>query len=319
VTGRARRSDGFVLPELIIVMAIGLVLLMATLVTFDTFVSNSNENAKRTDSADQARTALEIEARQLRNLAKRVNNAAVINTVKSYDIVFQTSDPQKTWIRYCLDTSLGSDKGRLWQQTQSADTPGTTAACGPTASGWAKNYAVASNVVNQIDGRDDPIFNYRCISGGTACTASSATWDQIIGVDAQLDIDTTPRKAPPEQEVQSGVYLRNQNQAPIAAMAPITVASQPHTLQLNASGSSDFEGRTLEYYWFLGTMPTNIQCGAPKETVSGTAITMWGGTYLGRGVILQYQWPAAGTAQVGLVACDPGDRFDFITRTVNIP
>jgi type II secretory pathway pseudopilin PulG len=316
---RVTRSEGFVLTELLIVMIIGLLLLTATLFTFERFVKHTTENDKRTDAAQEARNALDIQSLQLRNLAKRVNNVAVLNTVQPYDIVFQTSDPAKTWVRYCLDTTLGTDRGRVWQQTQPADAPGSTATCGPTAAGWGRNTVVAQHVVNRIDGRDDPLFSYRCISGGTTCTASSTTWDQVIGVDTQVDVDTSPRKAPPEIDVQTGVYLRNQNQAPVAAMSYTSVASLPHTLLLNASGSSDFEGRTLEYYWFLDSMPTNVQCNQNTESLTGATTTMWGGTFIGRGVVYQYQWPAAGTAKIGLVACDPGDRYQAISQQVTIP
>jgi hypothetical protein len=234
--------------------------------------------------------------------------------VQPDDVVFQTSDPSKTWVRYCLDTSLGTANARVWEQTQTANTPGSTGRCGPSASGWQRTINVAQNVVNRINGRNAPLFSYRCVSGGTACTASATTWDQIIGVDAQVIVDTTPNRAPAEMKVDSAVFLRNQNQAPVAVVNATPVASR--TIKLNASGSSDFEGRTLEYYWFLGSMPSAIQCNQPTETVTNGVTKLWGGTYLGRGVVLQYTWPgttpASGAGQtVGLVACDPGDRYGF--------
>jgi prepilin-type N-terminal cleavage/methylation domain-containing protein len=317
------RHAGFVLPELLVAMSVGLILLSATLLTFERFVHHSNENDKRNDTAELARRSLDIEARQLRNLAKRVNNADVIARMAPYDFVFQTSDPAKTWVRYCLDTSQGTSYGRVFEQVESGDVPGTGTAC-PATSGWSRSVVVADNIVNQSGGRTAPMFTYRCVDGTTACTSSIATSDRLIGVNAQLLVDTTPAGPPEELQVNSGVYLRNQNQAPSAEFRSTPVSGSPRTAQFNASSSSDFEGRTLTFYWFLGNMPTTIRCDQPKEAVTNSVVSMWGGSFIGTGVVLRYTWPgttpAAGTQQtVGLVACDPGDRYGYVTKSVPIP
>jgi prepilin-type N-terminal cleavage/methylation domain-containing protein len=317
------RHAGFVLPELLVAMTVGLILLSATLLTFERFVHHSDENAKRNDTAELARRSLEIEARQLRNLAKRVNNADVIARMDPYDFVFQTSDPAKTWVRYCLDTSRGTSNGRVYEQVESGDVPGAGTAC-PATTGWKRSIVVADNIVNQSGGRTAPMFAYRCVDGTTSCTSSIATSDRLIGVNAQLLVDTTPGKPPEELQVNSGVYLRNQNQAPSAEFTSTPVSGSARTAQFNASSSSDFEGRTLTFYWFLGAMPTTIRCDQPKEAVVNSVVSMWGGSFIGTGVVLRYTWPgptpAAGTPQtVGLVACDPGDRYGYVTKSVPIP
>lgn len=325
MTSHHSRQAGLVLPELIIVMAVSIVLLGATLATFTNFVSGSNESAKANDTAELARSTLEIEARQLRNLAKRVNNVGVIARVGGDDFVFQTSDPTRTWVRYCLDLSKGVGNGQLWEQTQAGNTPGAGTACPDKSTGaWSRTRVVATNIVNKYGGRTLPLFNYRCVDGTANCLKTLSASDQIIGVGAELLVDTTPGRAPAETQVTTGVYLRNQNQAPVATFTATAVAGAPRTIQLNASSSWDFEGRTLNFFWFRGTMPTSIDCTNPKETVSGTNISLWGGTFLGRGVVLRYAFPgalgAAGTSQtIGLVACDPGDRYGFVTKTVSIP
>ena len=80
------------------------------------------------------------------------------------------------------------------------------------------------------------------------------------------------------------------------------------------TGSTDFEGRTMSYYWFKQAMPTSIDCAQPTVTGSGGTRTLWGSNgYLDEGVALTYTFPAAdgyGTRDIGLVVCDPGDRFD---------
>ena len=71
-------------------------------------------------------------------------------------------------------------------------------------------------------------------------------------MNAQLVVDTAPGQALGEERVASGVYLRNQNQAPVGSFTVTPISGSPRTVLLNGSGSSDFEQRTLTYYWFLG-------------------------------------------------------------------
>jgi prepilin-type N-terminal cleavage/methylation domain-containing protein len=324
-----RLSDnrGFALPELLIVMTIAIVLLMATLITYENLLRGGRVNEKRNDTAQLARTALDQQAKQLRNLAKRINNVAVIDKVAPYEFIFQTSDPTRTWVRYCLDASTPTN-GKLWVQSQANGTASVTAAmrtgC-PSTSGWTRTVNVATNVTNRDNGQDRPVFSYRCVDGTSACANNAATYDQILTAGASLFVDTTPNKTPPEINVSSSVYLRNQNQAPKAVMTAKPSAGFPRTILFNASGSSDFEGRTLEYFWFLGTMPSTIRCDQRTPTTSGATKTLWGGNLIGQGITYQYTWPgstpASGTAQTAsLVACDPGDRYGYTgPQTVTIP
>lgn len=328
---RPRREDGFVLTEVLVVMVIATLLLGATLLTFERFVVHENESDTRNDNVEMARNALEIQARQLRNLAKRVTDGVIAAPADGDSFTFQTSDPTRTWVRYCLD-STDPTNGKVWMQQQSLApnvlsspvSAGMETGCPSTSAGWSTSRLVTDHVVNRIGGRNRPMFSYRCASGGSACVNSAATYDQIIGVDATLYVDTKTTDNLPEQLVRSGVYLRNQNQAPTAEFSATTITGTARSMLLNASGSTDYEQRTLTYYWFLNTMPAiaNVRCDLPP---ADDATTAWGGTLIGRGLTFQYQWPgtvpAAGTAQtIGLVVCDPGDRHSpLATRTVTIP
>jgi prepilin-type N-terminal cleavage/methylation domain-containing protein len=326
-----RDERGFNLVEVLLVLVISLIILGATITTFTKLIRHEDSNNRRNQSAEQARNALDIEARQLRNLAQRITNP-VIRKVDSYDFVFQTSDPTRTWVRYCLDTTLGTSKARLWETTwavpvsnTSADvTASMTGTCPGT--GWTTKTIASENVVNKIGGRDRPLFSFVCTDGTASCTAASSTYDQIVGVGSQLYVDTTADYAAPEQRVASSVYLRNQNQAPDAHFDVTSAGSR--TVILNASGSSDYEGRTLAYYWFKGTIPTTaaVTCDAPTTALDASNRTiLWGGVLIGTGVTLNYVFPAAdgaaGASQdIALVACDPGGRSDFDgPRGVTIP
>ncbi len=313
-----RDERGFTLVELLVVMAIAIGILGATLTTFNASYQAHHDNDVRNDTAELARVALDVQARQLRNLAKRLNNAPVIDTISTdgYDFIFQTADPAKTWVRYCLDTTAAPasrSRGRLWtaETSSGAVTASNRGACPGSGSGW-QTRVVADHVTNRRDGLERPLFTYTCTDGTASC-ASLATpaYDKIVGVAAQTMVDTQPGRGAPELKVATGVHLRNQNQAPEARF--VATASGSRTVVLNASGSTDFENRTLNYRWFKRTMPTeaNIDCTTPAVDSSST---LWGATYIGSGITLSHTFPvsdgtAGSTVNVGLVVCDPGDRY----------
>jgi type II secretory pathway pseudopilin PulG len=329
---------GVTLIELIVVVAVSIGVLSATLTTFDTFIRADHDNNARNDTAELARNALDAQARQLRNLAKRVTSP-VIDTVAPYDLIFQTNDPSRTWMRYCLDTSppASTTRGRLWAATllvPNAATPapvsaGMRGACPGT--GWTTTSVVADYVSNRRNGLERPLFTYTC-SGTPTCTSLASTYDQVVAVTAQSILDTTPDTDPKELSVTSSVYLRNQNQAPIASFQA-SPSSPSRTVTLNASGSTDFEGRTMSYYWFKDSMPAtaSIDCAHPDIGSRGPGLprTLWGSAtiYIGDGITLSHTFPStdgvAGTSRtIGLVVCDPGDRFPaagVFTLSVQIP
>jgi prepilin-type N-terminal cleavage/methylation domain-containing protein len=323
-----RDESGFTLIELLVVMTISIVILSATLFTFNNLYKAEHDNDSRLDTVEVARNGLDVQARQLRNIAKRLNNTAVMDKVGSYDLIFQTSDPTRTWVRYCLDTTnapASSERGRLWTQelsvASSAALPITAAmkaTCpGPVAAGsWTSSRVVADYVTNVRAGQDRPLFSYGCTTG-TTCASDPLQFDQIVNVTAQTLIDTTPGSGVPELRVFSGVYLRNQNQAPVASFVSTPAAGSPRTIVFNASGSTDYEGRTLDYFWFDQTMPavSAIDCSKPTITFNadGTIRTLWGAaSFMGESVTLSHTFPAGsgGTSRnIGLVVCDPGDRY----------
>jgi len=309
---------GFTLVELLVGMTISLVLLGATLTTFNRFQQSAHDADARNDTAELARRSLDVQARQLRNLAKRVSSP-VIDTLSSYDLIFQTADPNRTWVRYCLDASAPQSTdnariltGELVVASASVASPVTAAMRGACpGSGWTKTKIVADHVTNRRASLDRPLFTYTCTIG-TACTTTPASYDQVGHIAARTIVDTTPDSGAQELSLTSAVNLRNQNQPPIATF--VTSPSATRTVELNAAGSTDYEGRTMSYYWFKQAMPTNIDCAQPTVTGSGDARTLWGsGGYLGEGVSMTYEFPLGdglGTRNIGLVVCDPGDRFD---------
>jgi type II secretory pathway pseudopilin PulG len=329
---------GVTLVELLVVIALSIGVLTVTLTTFDTFIGADHDNNARNDTAELARNALDRQARQLRNLAKRIVGP-VIDTVGPYDLIFQTNDPNRTWMRYCLSTAspASATRARLWMASlavPSATSPapvtaGMRSACPGT--GWTTTGMVVDYVTNRRDGLDRPLFTYTC-SSGTTCTSDPSTYDEVVALTAQTIVDTTTNADPPELSVASSVYLRNQNQAPVASFQA-TPSSASRTVTLNASGSTDFEGRTLAYYWFKQQMPAtaSIDCAHPDPVDPGPGLpdTLWGAAtvYIGAGITLSHTFPltdgiAGSSRTIGLVVCDPGDRYPaagVLTHAVQIP
>ena len=87
---------------------------------------------------------------------------------------------------------------QTWTTAAIPAAPSTTACPG---TGWTTTTVVAENVVNGTR----PIFTY-----------NAAGLQDITEVSATLYVDVNPGTPPAETELQSSVYLRNQNRKPTA-------------------------------------------------------------------------------------------------------
>ncbi len=303
---RLRAQDGFTLPELLTAMTLFLVILGATLTTFDSFVTRAATNTKLNDAADQARTSMDRLARQVRNLASPTTaSVKSIELAGAYDLVFQTVDPAKRRVRYCLNADDPA-KSTLWVQTQEfplagvdPGLPATTSCPGPvTAGGWRDPQVAAANVVNRYAGVDRPVFYYTGLlaDGDTA---------KITVIRSGLFLDTDPAKAPAEISIATGTYLRNQNQRPV--VPDISVVNSPlgsRRFILNGSAAYDPEGRTLDYFWYKGSGDS-----ASLPTCADSATQTGGGyTCIGRGLTTEYTFPATDSSPqpITLKVVDPG-------------
>ena len=171
------------------------------------------------DNAEAARVALDRAARQLRNLANpTVNAITTIDRATDYDFIFQTSDPSKTWVRYCLQTSGGGNTvgdATLWESESAAAI--TRQRCAPPARATAgqRQHAVVEGVTNQAGGIDRNIFDYECsLKSAATCPVDTTEYSKItnVGIELWVDADNTDRVS--ELNVATGVFLRNQNEAP---------------------------------------------------------------------------------------------------------
>jgi hypothetical protein len=316
-------------------MSLGIVILGATLTSFTNYYRNNKTSQQLNDSAQVARNSMDLAARQLRNLANQdpSQQTTTIARALPFDLVFQTSDPSRKWVRYCLDTSntggagSSASRGQLWEMetaTATAPTPGMMSSCpgsvGPLAGSWVSQRMVADNVTNRIGGVDRPVFSYSCSPlAPSTCPASSADYTRITNIGAQMYIDVNPGKAPAELRVVSSIFLRNQNEAPVADFSATSGGTR--TVILNASSSLDPEGRTLAYDWFLGngtiTLTPEEACAQEiKQKANGTTLV-----YLGQGTTYRYSVPTgvASPMNIQLVVRDPGCLYNTMTKSVTIP
>ncbi len=312
---RLQEQDGFTLPELLTAMTLFLVILGATLTTFDSFVARTATNTKLNDAADQARTSMDRMARQLRNLASPTNaNVKSIERATAYELVFQTVDPAKRRVRYCLNSS-DSAKSALWVQTQEFPLSGVDPGLPPpsscpgpiTTGGWRDKQVAAANVVNRYGGAERNVFYY------TGLGADGDT-SKITVIRSELFLDTNPAKAPAEISIATGAYLRNQNQNP--AVPDISVVNSPlgsRRFILNGSAAYDPEGRTLDYFWYKGSGsgPASLPTCADSATQTGG-----GYTCIGRGLTTEYTFPATDSSPqpITLKVVDPGGLSATFTK-----
>ena len=143
---------------------------------------------------------------------------------------------------------------------------------------------LVDHITNRFAGVDRTAFTYYPgISDLGTITA--------IGIDLFVDASTT--QPPAATELRSGVFLRNQNQQPIASFTA-TATGGGHVL-LNAGGSSDPDGQTFTIAWF------NVTGGA-NTAIGSTGLLDWK--------------PGPGTYSVKLQITDPGGLVATQTQTV---
>lgn len=293
---RLRAQEGFTLVEVLLASTLMIIVLAATLTVFDQFVSTSNRNSAQNDAQDTARTMVDQVTRQLRNLALPTPQSPnSIDHASGNDLVFKTADPGRRRVRYCLDTSnspYSTSNGALWLEVQKVTTVGDTdpampdiSTC-PATTGWASKQIVATHVTN-MNNASRSIFSYN----GPAATPS-----KITEIHVSLYVDVDPNRAPAETRISSGVFLRNQNQAPAANIAqPASYGGGRFVF--NGASSSDPEGRTLAYFWFLGASPSYT------NAISSGACNASDGC-IGTGVLEDYT--IASTQTFTLLVKDPG-------------
>ena len=295
------------LVGLLVAMVLFITVLGATLDVFATNQRDARNVQQRADAQDQVRVAVDALSRQLRNLASPTpQQPQAIDYASPTDLVFQTvsnsgspagaNTTNVKRVRWCLDTN---GKLYLQQQTWTTATPPaapTDRTC-PGAGYDAGNTKVfAQNITNLAGGLNRSVF---------AFNASTTQLTSISQVHVVLYVDTDGRANTPKETVlSSGVFLRNQNKAPLASFT--WQAAAPSGTALNGSDSYDPEEEPLSgYCWYAVGAPSVASPPSPCDA----------GPYIGRGMTFTY---AGGYNQIYLVVKDAeGLTGTSATQTIN--
>lgn len=267
---RLAHEGALTLVELQIAMVLLLIVVGATLTTFNESEATNRVNQDQNDAQDQNRRAIDTVARELRNLASPSTSSPVaVERSEADDMIFKTvaptmpdssqNDANLSRVRYCLGATDGG-KETLLRQEQTWITPapppdlptGSTCpdASWPAIAGASTNAVVAAeNLVNREE--DVPVFAYDSMDPAMVYS---------IGVELVVDLD--PSRSPLPSRLGTSVFLRNQNQAPVAS-ATATDTGTGHRVLLNGTASLDPEGSALiGYEWFAdGDLDDSIATG----------------------------------------------------------
>ncbi len=271
----AHEQDGFTIVELLAAMAIFSFVMIATLTTLQTMTKESARADSRNEAQQQARIVVNQMARQLRNLASPTpRRPQAIDKATPADLVFQSVDPlgpnsgenrsNVRRLRYCLSAGEIHLQVQTWTAATTPPVPGTSTCPSPDPA-WTSTTLMASDLLN--DQRAVWLYN--------ATVPTDVSFIRTTFV-----IDREPGGAAQETTVSTGVFLRNQNRAPVAAFTA-TATGQRHVL-LNGSLSVDPEGEALEYEWLDGDVT------------------------VGTGTTFDYVAPDSGLRALSLRVTDPG-------------
>jgi len=245
--GQPSSEDGFTLVEVLIAAVLMIVVLGATLTALTSFERNTATNQRQNDGQDQARRTMDLVARDLRNLASPVvERPEAIDRKEKQDLIVQSegsgtgggANARNTMrVRFCLGPDRKVYRSiQTWGALAIPNAPATTECPG---TGWTSSTVVAENVVNGTR----PIFTY-----------NAEGLQDVTEVTTSLYVDVNPGKPPAETELQSSVYLRNQNRKPTALFSLEVVNN---SILMNASESTDPEEKALIYSWKVDQVGTN--------------------------------------------------------------
>jgi type II secretory pathway pseudopilin PulG len=300
LVNRLREERGMSLAEILMVSALLIVVLGAALTPIELLSRVQTVNANQNDSQDNARNAVAIMARNLRNTS---GQNQLVNLASPYDLVIETVDPKPKpagslnarnlkRVRYCLDTASGGQvsltSGRIWEQSftwTTAVPPNTMPGATCPDSGWGTSRVIANFVTNKATSAHrptaKPLFTY---------FPAGAALDTITSIRVSVFSDRNWAKDPRETELTSGILLRNQNGAPTASFTATPGTAGSKKITLNAGTSTDPEGLPLTFRW----------CDVTTVTTCDDT------TKIGTSTLYTYTAPSATPRKIVLHAFDIG-------------
>lgn len=242
-----RSERGFALIELIIAASLMIVVVTATLFSYDQFTSTTNANQTKNDAQDSVRFAMDRLAVDIRN-GSSPTSAQPVQRSGAYDLIIGSVNPtgpndgqnaqNYDWVRYCIDNTNPTNEV-LWKEvvtwtgSSPAQIPSTTSCPG---SGWPSQTVAANHITNESGGQNRPAFYY-----------NSTAPPGITSIHAELYVDANPGHPPGETALTSGAFLRNAVPPPVALFT--ATPGGAGAVVLDGSASYDPAGRSLTYQW----------------------------------------------------------------------
>src|SRR4051794_30650712 len=251
-----RREQGFTLIELLMAVTLMVVIMGVAFAALQQFETTSSRNTRQNEAQDNARNAIDVIVKRLRNdAAPTPASPQAIERATSTDLIFQTVDPTPPTagsanahnvmrVRYCLDDSTPGNE-RLYFQSQKWTTaatppPASTAFCPDRSGAWQGTPRVMTeHVTNNYSSTPRPLWKVDCPSGYSAAVCAAGTDQGMLAlvkrVGFTMFVDQDPTRDPAESRLTTAVYFRNQNAKPSAVMAQPTTGAGDHVY---ANGSA---------------------------------------------------------------------------------
>lgn len=248
-------------------MVVLIIVLGATLALLDGFHRPARHNELVNEAQNRARVATDRLAHDLRNLASPTpDQPNAIDRAAGDELIFRTVDEERPGtsqneenvrrVRYCFNPASRKivTQSQTWETANPQPTPPTNGCPDPV--NWGDHQVLVDDVDNFVDGETQPVWLYN---------ADETT--EITGIRTQLFIDAVPGEDPVQVTLTTGVLLRNQNRSPAASFTATEAPNGP--IRLNGSASTDPEGGTLAFAWYVGA--TKIGDGATFDWTPSTA------------------------------------------------
>ena len=243
-SSRLRSDAGFTLVELLAAMALSVVVLLATLMTLDTFSTNASRQTRVNDANAQVRSAMD-------RIVSDLRQAATIEVAGASDLVYTVTDSatETRRERICVDSS-----NQLWRSSVTTTSPASpmpaSTPC-PTAGAAKVTELKAANTAS------NPIFRY-----------DSATASDVRSVGLTIALDAGNGGRTDTSTLRASTFVRSKGEIAAAIddddlAATCDDAGEP-TLTLS-SGVGPF---TVTY--------TDLDGNSLGSTDAGSSLTLTG-------------------------------------------
>jgi len=175
---RLRRDEsGFTLPELLVAIPIGIIVLLATFFTLDSSIVLTGKVTDRVDRTQRSRVAMEDITRKLRSQVCPAVGSPALISAGDYSVRFYSFLGTRPFVpdirEIAWDTNTNSIIERVWAGSGAA--PNTTWAVTPTSRTVLSD--VKPTFVSGNAGPRGPVFKYYLGGGATPLTTPLSSTD----------------------------------------------------------------------------------------------------------------------------------------------